>query len=69
MRRSGIHNEDAKPQPLPAGVWEGLIMGNIANRQCPMCRSADISQHWTFGNSYYQCNKCGDRFPGDSGSK
>ena len=37
-------------------------MGEIANRQGPMCRGTDISQHWEFGNSYLQCNKCGERF-------
>jgi len=33
-------------------------MGNVANRQCPICRSTDIDQKWNIGNSYFQCNKC-----------
>lgn len=37
-------------------------MGNVANRQCPMCRSTDISQHWNLSNYYFQCNKCGERW-------
>lgn len=37
-------------------------MGNVANRQCPMCRSTDIDQKWNFSNYYFQCNKCGERF-------
>jgi hypothetical protein len=40
--------------------WEGVV-GNVANRQCPMCRSTDIDQKWNFGNYFFQCNKCGER--------
>ena len=37
-------------------------MGNVANRQCLMCRATDIEQIWVVSNSYFQCNKCGERW-------
>jgi hypothetical protein len=43
-------------------VDERECVGNVANRQCPMCRSTDIDQKWNFSNYYFQCNKCGERF-------
>jgi ribosomal protein L37AE/L43A len=55
---------------LYAGEWEenirirkeGVSLGNVANRQCPMCHANDIQQIWVVSNSYFQCNKCGERF-------
>ena len=41
---------------------EGVSMGNVANKQCPMCRSTDIEQIYVTTYSFYQCNKCGERF-------
>ena len=40
----------------------GFIMGYIANRQCPVCRSSDIQQKWVTTKTYFQCNSCGERF-------
>ena len=37
-------------------------MGNVANKQCPMCRSTDIEQIYVTTYSFYQCNACGERF-------
>ena len=51
IQRLGVLNADGRER-----------VGNVANRQCPMCRSTDIDQKWTFGNYYFQCNKCGERF-------
>ena len=41
---------------------EGVSMGNVANKQCPMCRSTDIEQIYVTTYSFYQCNACGERF-------
>ena len=41
---------------------EGISMGNVANKQCPMCRSTDIEQIYVTTYSFYQCNACGERF-------
>jgi hypothetical protein len=38
------------------------MMGSTANTQCPICRAGDIDKHWVNGNSYYQCNTCGERW-------
>ena len=37
-------------------------MGNIANRQCPICRGTDVDQKWVNTNYYFQCNLCGERW-------
>ena len=37
-------------------------MGNVANKKCPMCRSTYIEQNYVTTESFYQCNKCGERF-------
>lgn len=41
---------------------EGVSMGKVANKQCPMCRSTDIEQIYVTTYSFYQCNACGERF-------
>ena len=41
---------------------EGVSMGNVANKHCPMCRSTDIEQIYVTTYSFYQCNACGERF-------
>lgn len=38
------------------------LVSNVANRQCPMCRSTDVQQKWVNTNYYFQCNACGERF-------
>jgi hypothetical protein len=37
-------------------------MFGIANANCKMCRSNDISRIWVHGNSYLQCQTCGERW-------
>lgn len=41
---------------------EGVSLGKVANKQCPMCRSTDIEQIYVTTYSFYQCNACGERF-------
>ena len=41
---------------------EGVSMGKVANKQCPMCRSTDIEQIYVTTYSFYQCSACGERF-------
>ena len=38
------------------------LVSNVANRQCPICRSTDIEQKWVNTNYYFQCNACGERW-------
>jgi hypothetical protein len=44
------------------GMQKESLMGSTANTQCPICRAGDIDKHWVNGNSYYQCNTCGERW-------
>ena len=41
---------------------EGVSLGKVANKQCPMCRSTDIEQIYVTTYSFYHCNQCGERF-------
>lgn len=63
-------DSDKAVYALYAGEWEedirirkeGVSLGNVANKQCPMCRSTDIEQIYVTTYSFYQCNACGERF-------
>lgn len=35
---------------------------NIANAICPMCHSNKIERIYVIGNSYLQCETCGERW-------
>lgn len=35
---------------------------NVANVNCPMCRSNKVKRIYVMGNSYLQCDECGERW-------
>lgn len=35
---------------------------SIANTNCPMCHAHNVERIWVNGNSYLQCQECGERW-------